>query len=319
MSGALADRRWVSVAAQIALGVAVVYAVYRLSLFFLAQDVLVAPGDRAFFPAKQRVLVLDGQASAAALSDRTWSTVNPSAHSYAPLRRSLNRRGGAQFTYMFWLYLGDASRENVAGKTLLLRGDPQPYQYSVLRGGSVERTVDADVLVRCPRIRFGRGFDELIVEVNTVEDPGTAVTFASDESPGDATLRKNLLKLTRGKWVLYTVTIEDRAAVNDFEDGVLVRLYVNDVLYRSEPLPGRALRQNNGDLHVLPLLGGAKTIRDGRVGDVAYYNYAVPAAEVEAVYRRGPPKRLAEDAENRASWSSPLYLSEFNKLDVYNS
>ncbi len=318
MLGALDGRPWAAVAAQVAVGVALVAIVYRVSLLVLSQDALVEPTGRAYAPAKQRVLVLDGQAPTAAASDRAWSTVNPAARDYAPLKRSLNRRGGAQFSYMFWLYLGDASRGNVAGKTLLLRGDPAPYAYEVLRGAAVERLVDADVLVRCPRVRFGRGSDEIVVELNTVEDPGTAVHFSSDVSPGDATLRRNLLKLTRGKWVLYTLTFEDRVAVTDFEQGVLVRLYVNDVLYRSAPLPGRALRQNSGDLHVLPLLGGAAVpIRDGRIADVAYYNYAVPAAEVEAVYRRGPPQKLAEDA--RATESTPLYLSEYNKLDIYNS
>jgi hypothetical protein len=311
----------VDAAVQVALGLAVVYVVYRVSLWMTAQDALVASSLAVAAPvARQRVLVLDGYALGETLAGRSWSTSDPTSRHYAPLRRSYNRQGGAQFTYSFWLLLGDTSVANLRDRTLLLRGDPEQGSYEYHEGGVAVPggRVTESMLIKCPRIAFGaNGLSSVVVEFNTLHRVREAVTFGSANSLKDPTSHKNLLPLTANAWTLYTFTFEDRVAINEFENGILVRMYVNDALYRSRSVSS-TLRQNEGNLHLFPKPAATDQaeVKQARMGDVVYHNYAVSAEDVRRAFARGPPKHMAKDG--RGSRGEPLHLSEFNKVDIYN-
>jgi hypothetical protein len=169
----------------------------------------------------QKLLVVDGWTDASTASGQSWSTINPWAKNYMPVKRSINRKGGAQFTYSFWIQVNDVSAENVAGKTILLRGDHRVYSWikSAQRPASMTDAVgpnpvttkSTDVLIKCPRIRFGDTYDSLVVEFNTLASPDASVVITSDPDPySDATLRHNLLKLIPNKWVLMTFSSQGR-------------------------------------------------------------------------------------------------------------
>jgi hypothetical protein len=324
---------WNNTLLQVLAGVVVVVLVYHMCLWILQRDQLVSAINDAT-DAWQDTLVLDGWVDAASVGDRTWSTINPYAYNYVPISRSFNRKGGAQFTYAFWLRLSDVSPANVAGKTLLLRGDKRAFSWvrsqqkppgmeDSAGPNPVNETV-TDVLVKCPRIRFGERFDDLVVEFNTLADPDARVRITSDPDPySDATLRHNLLSLIPTKWVLMTFTFEDNVAIDDFEDGIIVRFYLNDTLYQTSRLRS-ALRLNQGDLCVAPTSlgadgsgGGSPPLASARLGDVRYLNYALQLEDVRKLFKQGPPTKPASLGDRYAS--EPLYLSEYNKLDVYNS
>ena len=322
------------VVTQLVAGVLVVALVYRLALLIMRADRLVVAQPSAGTSRPTRVDIVKGYALTAAASDRVWSTTQPYAPNYAPLARSVNRRGGAQFTYQFWLYVGDASPENVGERTLLLRGSNAPRTWTktvatpavvadvvgVPTARTDTQTFADQVLIKCPQIAFGPTHDSFVVTVNTLHDPNTVVEISPDAAPSDSTARKNLLKLTTGQWALHTFTFEDNVAITDFEDGIRVRYYLNDTLYHTARLPS-SLRQNNGDFYLLPSLGDAGVLKDCRIGGVAYYNTAIDADEVRATLRRGPPTQLSTDVEDGLGGdaSAPLYVSEFNKIDAWNT
>jgi hypothetical protein len=177
---------------QVAAGLLVVVLVYHMALWILHRDSLVGAVNEETDPA-QKLLVLDGWLDAGAASGQSWSTINPYALSFVPLQRSANRKGGAQFSYSFWMQLNDVSPDNVAGKTLLLRGDPRAYTWTRAAqkaaglgdalGPDPVRTTSTDVLVKCPRIRFGDTYDQLVVEFNTLADPAAAGGRAAAPPP----------------------------------------------------------------------------------------------------------------------------------------
>lgn len=317
------------VIAQVLAGGLVVLLVYMLALLVMRTDRLVRPAVDVHNPSAS-VMLLDGHAPTAVASNRAWTSANVDARNYAPLTRSVNRRGGAQFTYAFWMHVGDPSPANVGGKTILLRGikdvvnwtkttttksltDPKGQEEAV---GVVSQS---GVLVKCPLIRFGDTYDSLVVEVNTVHDPASRVMISpTPASTGDPTLRANLLKLAVNKWALHTFVFEDHVPISDFEDGVAVRYYLNDTLYHTGYLAS-TLVQNHGDLYLLPTSAGQAPLADCRIGDVAYHNHARTPAQVRATYVAGPPTTAANDIVAGARDAMPLVLSEFNRLDVYNT
>jgi hypothetical protein len=335
------------IALQVAAGLVVVLCIYMLSLWIIQRDQLVVDVNALRQPRLQ-VKVMQGYATGHAMSNRVWSTINQDAVNFMSLKRSFNRRGGAQFSYSFWMQLADTTPENVAGKTILLRGDKTMYAWTrqVATDATFQNIEEAatfkDVLVKCPRIRFGPSYDTLVVELNTLADPNVQVNILSDAQPAydgkfntaetDPSMRYNALSLTKGKWALYTFSFEDHITVSDFESGIMVRFYLNDTLYHTARLPS-ALRQNYGDLHLMPTIANSlpsnsiaakltaaseSTVVNGRVGNLNYFNYALSIADVGELYKSGPPSHPASDMMSGNN-SDPLYLSEYNKLDIYNT
>jgi hypothetical protein len=322
-----------AVVMQVVIGLLIVLAVYRLSLWIMQQDKLVID-YRNNVKVKKAFRVLDGYADAHALSNRLYTTVNPGAPNYKAMPRSYNRLGGAQFSYSFWLFVDDTSPENVAHKTLIMRGDTREYAYSkttrppsdgipipgdeggqgAARPTTISRTGTA---IKCPRVSFGPTYDTLVVEFNTLHDVDQTVHINSFSAQGsDSTLRKNVLKLIEHKWVLFTFVFEDNVAINDFEDGIIMRFYVNDLLYHTARIKS-TLRQNDGNFYLLPVKTG-NTIKNTRIADVTYYNYAVSNLDIRGVYKQGPPKHYAKDVGGN-NMGSPLWLSMYNEMDIYNT
>lgn len=310
------------IALQICLGIAVVLVVYAMALWLLKNDQLVVdPADSR--PPKQALRILDGYAETSALFNKSWTTINPDAFNYAGLKRSYNRKGGAQFSYSLWIRLQDTSAANVADKTIFMRGDPTVYEWARVPASTAEGapTVFRDVLIACPRVAFGPTFDSLNVSVNAVNEP--AVAFAirpRDPAPeSDPSLRHNAMKLIQNRWALMTFVFEDHVAISDFEDGISFRFYLNDALYANFRSPN-TLKQNNGDFHLFPKIGSTSQggIRGATVGHVTYFNYALSTQDCASLVRQGPPTYSAKNI-NGAGMGEPLYLSEYNKLDIYNT
>lgn len=324
-------------ALQVGGGIAVVLVVYALSLWLLQNDQLVVdPSDLR--PPKSSAKILDGYASTSQVANKSWSTVNQDAFSSVALRRSFNRKGGAQFSYSIWLNIRDTSAANVAGRTLFMRGDARSYTWikeptpgaagGAGGAGGAPATMNG-VLIACPRVSFGPTFDSLAVQVNTVSEPvvvfNTTPVAAEGVDPAtgqalDTSLRHNALKLMQAKWALLTFVFEDHVAISAFEDGLSARFYLNDVLYASWTAPS-ALKQNNGDFFLLPAFDSEtelRPIKDAMVGDATYYNYALSTEDAARIFQQGPPRHPAKDLSS-GGMGEPLYLSEYNKLDIYNT
>lgn len=313
------------IAVQIAAGVAVVLLVYLLSMWIMQRDQILDHEIAYMRPTSLRVDILRGFGNMTLLADKQWSTMNQVSTSFLPLLKSYNRRGGLQFSYAFWVKIDTRSgASELAGQTMLLRGDRRLFKWRKTVKGDPKRGIlgtsrdnGPDVLVKCPHIRFGKSYDELVVEFNTLNDPSVSysITPKSGGTPGDVGDRRNALSLMQGKWALLTFAFEDNVGISNFEDGIMVRFYINDSLYHTHRQTG-SFKHNQGDLYVAPNFDRA--INNLTIGDIRYYNYAVPPKEVADVYKDGPPTKPADELQQRGS-SDPLYLSEYNKLDIYNN
>lgn len=300
---------------QFAGGLVIVLVLYYLSLFVLHQDSLVK--DPAVdVSSLTRTMVLSGFIEVPIITDTVYETLDPRAASFVALPRSYNRQGGAQFTYQFWLFLDDVLTTTIANTTILMRGDPVTYSWNDAKGV----VQGPAVAITCPSISFGSTFDEIKINFNTLDTVLNTYTTKALAPPDNPNSRRNLLGLMSSKWVLFTVVFEDNVPISEFEDGIMLRLYINDVLYDNASYPGKTLRQNNGQLILFPTLDGTSgSVNKARIGDVSYYNYAITADIVSQVFNAGPPTTRASILGKNESQGEPLYLSEYNKLGMYTA
>lgn len=309
-------------AIQIGVGIVVVTLVYMLSMWIMQRDQILDEEVAYMRPTKLSVDVLRGYGSLARLADKQWSTMNQSATNFLPIVQSYNRRGGLQFSYSFWIKVDTMQGgAQVAGGSILLQGDRRAFKWRKVTQGDADlgipdKTVDfgPTVLLKCPHIRFGQSFDEIVVEFNTLNDPGSSMTITSSPETGPEN-RHNALSLIQGRWAMLTFAFEDNVGISNFEDGIMVRMYLNEDLYHTHRQKG-AFRRNQGDLFLGP--GFDQSNNNVHIGDIRYFNYALPPKDVAELYARGPPRYQTEEIQQTGE-GDPLYLSEYNKLDIYNS
>lgn len=268
---------------------------------------------------RKQVRVVDGYVDLSAVSDRQWSTADPTHSSYLPITRSVNRGGGSQFSYSFWMKT-NASKDpaSLANHILLLRGDPTPT-YVERTEFTTQQTsqLSPEPLVQCPCIKFGASTSEMVISMNTTTSPYERFVVG-DRPPSThraPTDQYNALNVVQGQWTLYTITFEDNMDINNFATGLVVRFYVNDSLYDSYRSASK-LRLNQGKLYLSP----NRRAESGSViiGDVSYFNRALNPEDVRVLFEQGPPKKAAKDISvfGPSHETSPRYLTEYNKLDL---
>jgi hypothetical protein len=261
---------------------------------------------------KVSVPIISGWVDTKGFTDKQFTTSNMFAKNYVNLPNSVNRRGGAQFSYTMWVKFNDLSDANVANKVLFVRGDKTIYPYT-MRDSNNDTSNVKDYVVKCPLVRFGDSAKSLIVQFNTSNDISTQIDISRVPN-ADETVRHNIFSLIPGKWIMLSFVFEDHMAYQETEDGVLFKMYVNDMLYHTQHVPGM-MRVNQGDFNILP---NKSTIEGGNLADINYYNYALNAREVAAISSRGFKNIRYNDMASDPDFNQPLYLSQYNKLEINN-
>lgn len=305
-----------SIVLQVIAGFILSLVIYWISLYIMRADKLVIDGKLST-ARPQEVQIVNGFVDCAAFANKVYNTTNELAANYMPLPRSVNRKGGAQFTYSFWMYMTNIAEDNVRGKVILSRGSMSPYRYirSKVTDTTANMSKATDMYLRCPLIRFGNSYKELVVEFNTVDDPEQRIVIMNRQDTGDSALRRNMASLSANYWVLMTFVFEDNVPINDFENGVVLKYYVNDTMYQVSRVRS-TLRQNNGSLNLFPLKTGEPPIAGARMASFSYFNYALTDEDIAARYLRGPSRTPNVDSSSR--FGVPLYLSASNRVDATN-
>lgn len=324
----------VSILIQIALALVLILILYIISLFMVNTDALVIFKDDVV-KRKETTDIFKGFIGASRLVGTRFNTINPYTENFIKIPRSINTKGGAQFTYQFWMRLNDTNINTYKDKVIFLKGDPRQYVKQLYNKKTLERVPfdpeiynstkrvnSPDYMIKCPLIKFGNDCRHLIIEFNTNKDP--SVRMETNVENTNNGYRQNLSSLMVSNWFLITyVIIDNYSYVQSSENGIQVILYINEIPYQTasaatDPLlSNNHLRQNDGSLCFFP-----NTISNSgdfmKISDMKYFNYAVTPAEVTKTFNKGPSKYeaklgVAEDRKNQ-----PLFLSAYNKVDVYN-
>lgn len=304
----------IHIIAQVSIGVVATYLVYLGALAVMNVDKLVQD-EKAEVANKRRVPIIDGFIDASTTGVR-FNTSTPLAKNYLPIRPSVNMKGGAQFTYSFWLFVdADAS---VANKTIFLKGDSKYYKFMVTDNANKKLgpKLRNDQMVFCPKVAFGADANSFEVHFNTFDKYNEVLTIDRIKS-GDTVYRNNLISTLVKTWFMVTIVFEDNAPLNDFESGIMVKFYVNDVIYKTGSYKS-GLKQNNGDLVLFP---NSDPITNTKVSNFKYFNYALSSQEISKLVASGPNLNSTSatiTGSGSSSLQSPVTLSDYNTLDIFN-
>lgn len=294
---------------QVVVGVIISYIVYVIAMFVMRNDIL---NMQSKYDANRKgaVDIVTGYADSSTIVNTSFNTTNTNMSNYLPLTPSVNIKGGAQFSYSTWLFVGDTG--SAQNQTIFLRGDNSRYTYNITDNTNKFTKTVSDRVVFCPMLAFGSKPMEFILTFNTLDNIKETMTITTKKSE-NTVYRKNFLSLFGDKWFAVTIVFEDNMPINDFENGLIVKFYVNDTLYQTGKYSS-TLKQNTGDMCLLP---DGTAIPKFKMGNFKYYNYALSDDEVKKFVAQGPPKQAALSTTKASTM--PYYVSDYNKLDMYNT
>lgn len=313
---------------QVILAFIAVYVLYRIALRVLFVDRLIS-NDETLVSYSVKTRLTAGYIDIARVVNTQFNTTNQTFDNYQYVPFAVNHKGGAQFSYSFWLYVDEPYSAVTSGGedtlTLFLRGSNLDYPLG---------STGAKANVWCPRVylkasaspnyapntgeggrvQLGVSYNTLDTKSNDATLPTVSDFVVNTIRNPDNTMRHNLLSLIPRSWTLVTVVMMDNMPLNDFENGIMVKVYINDLLYDTNSQPGMMLRQNRGNI----IIGPRQSTGSGavKIGDLTYYNYAVPDTEVRDMYQRGPTDKAYDPS--KVYRANVLRLTEVNKMDIYN-
>jgi hypothetical protein len=309
---------------QVLVALIVVLILYMITLVVINTDALVIDADDRV-KQNEETKIITGFANVSKLAGRSYNTINPFADNFKKIAKSLNDRGGAQFTYQFWMKVEDTDPLNYKDLIILMKGDNRKFNRSLYNPGNKQKTSGDDFsgeyTIGCPIIKFGDSYKQMVVEFNTNNNPKASMIVNADGSLNPL-FKRNILSLSPANWYMITFVFEDNFSfASGSENGIKVTLYINDFAYQvasasTDPLlRNNTLKQNDGNLFLFPNVSQAKDFM--KIGNINYYNYAMSHSDVENSFAKGPPKFEFVESDPTNS-SKPAFLTAYNSLDIYN-
>jgi hypothetical protein len=192
------------------------------------------------------------------------------SYRYIRIPPSVNVKGGAQFTYNFWI---NKKTNNVENTVIFEKGTT---------------TINPS-----PRVRFGSDGDGIVIELATKK--GGLQKFAIDGK------KLTLLNSNLKDWYMITIILEDYYNEDDFESGIKMSFYLNDNLIDSSfRLDNDTIQFNNDKFVLFPQdkKGTSKTKGKPdifRISNLKYFNYAITMKQIRKLYNQGPDLSVGVD------------------------
>ena len=240
------------------------------------------------FSKKESIVLADGVCDFG--SSNTINTSNKFKRNYVDIPPSVNKEGGTEFSYTFWLKLKNTLNKDVV---LFTKGTnpitPLGQEFSKVYDDADYSEVDIGKLTKCPMVKLSSdsdGPDKLTVSFNTSKKIHNDVEFDINNSS-----IKNLLLSTEEnpRWFLFTIAFRE----GDFETeygmntkGVIVDLYVNEQHVQNKFIENDTINLNKGNIYIFPdTVTGATGCQ---IGNIYYYNWNINAEDVSRVFANGP-------------------------------
>lgn len=282
--------------AQLVAAAVVMLIVYYVSLYASNSDELVTL--EAVPLQRQSVMVLEptintmnGTPLAFVTTDdaRRYNAVDP----YVSLPPSLNSRGGAQFTYTFWLSL--SKDYGPMERTLFLRGDTTRAGFK-----NANKTAIAFPASMCPMVRVKATATDVTIyaHFNSLNEYNNVAKFeVRSGSIFDMTMPH-----------LVTISVHEGGSYGEI-NGTTCKIFV-DQMVEQRTFQGQTLKENSGKLHILPTFAAAPADATGypteysgsssaSMWSLCYHNYALDVDDVHALLSRAKKQVPYVPATNR--------------------
>lgn len=311
---------FVNIIVQIMVAFITILIIYVATLNVLQIDRLITPLDTRV-KRNESQIIINGYATPGQISKVSFNTINAYSDNYKKIPKSLDSRGGASYTYQFWLKINDTDNNKYKDLILLLKGDNRQYITGIYneKGKLIEKKYP-EYTIKSPLIKFGSSYNNIIVEFNTANVPNYKfdINMNNDETLPS---RRNLLSLLPINWFMFTFVFEDNYnIIDEHENGIKSSFFINEIPYQinnasSDPLlKNNRLVQNDGYLYLLPNYQS-----DGdsfKIGNITYFNSAINHDQIKKNYNKGPPNKQYMIAQQKES--KPSFITSYNKIDITN-
>jgi hypothetical protein len=215
-----------------------------------------------------------------------YSTSNKRSSNYVRFFESINKKGGNQFTYSFWI---NKKQNDYKNKVLFYRGNHSKES---------------------PKVQFGDASNELKIwyEVNDSKTGKILKKYS--------TIKNKLFDITdHNTWFLITIIFKDNLDYtnNNHENGIELSVYLNDTLLALHKEKDVTLRITNKDFVILPQASNFQTINtnvSGEIADLRYFNYALDYSQIKKLHQKG---------FNNEVFKTYLQLNKnYNKQTIHN-
>lgn len=210
------------------------------------------------------------------------NTSNKFKSNFIDLPAAINRTGGIEFSYSFWVKLGNLKRDNV----IFVKGtNPTTggltHKFSKITDETGKETSANKHLIRCPMVKMSN--EHMTVSFNTSRKVDNEVKFEID---------KNKLMLSsedNPRWFMLSVCFREGDFTTDYglkTKGVILNMYLNEQHVKTHFVENDSLRLNTGDIYVFPDPESA-TESTSKAGNFVYHNFALGHEDVQRLWASG--------------------------------
>ena len=238
------------------------------------------------------------------------NTSNPRKSAYIYLPQSNNLKGGAQFSYSFWLDIKSYNNTDLSNRVIFMRGINKLME-------SYDNSLP---FVACPLVKFGNltaadseTFDNSYLEVyfNTLKNPRAKVEF--NQSVFEFTRSTN----QNPRWFLITIVFQDYVDFNRAEKGIQVQSFINNNLVYTDIIKNDSLKVNNGDFYITPTITPIEST-NSFYADITYHNYALDVIDIEKLYNKGVTQEKGACTTAKHSTFKNINSNYYQRLSMNN-
>lgn len=247
-----------------------------------------------------------------------YSTSDPANGTFRDLQPSINQKGGAEYSYNFWIYNKDSLSITDKSTVLFLRGNNTMINYTSNKNCMTQKGTNKKwFLVKNPLVRVyinNNKIASIITEFNSITNPDAFHINAEDpncSSSDHEDIFGNHLGIfginnrndLEKKWIMITLVVKETNPDTDilFRNKAVVKMYLNgfeqlnknaDVNYNGNG--STAMKHNQGDLYINP--GNSEDnenlTNDSKIqmADLTYFNYALTTDEIKSLHTNGVTK-----------------------------
>ena len=240
----------------------------------------------------------------------SYTTFDKSSGTFRDLKPSINQKGGAEYSYNFWIYMNDgnlSSSTDSTTKVLFVKGNNTKLPYVSNYNCHAKNNW---YLVKNPLVRVNinnQKVSAIVTEFNTIKSVDAFHNNPEKVNCDDAdyNMRDNNLFGIYGldnrtdllnKWSMVTIVVSETNPSSDimFRNEAVVKMYLNGYEYFNKTSDAfysggvvtTAMRNNSGNLYVNPDKSDTDYSKLA-IADLTYFNYALTDEDVLKLHKGG--------------------------------
>ena len=277
-----------------------------------------------------------------------YDTFNKSKENYLDINASINQKGGAEYSYNFWIYTDKALLDGEKDYPLILKGEKKLY-YSMQNFNCSNKnqsigTEHYNVMIKNPLIKMASDGSAIVVEYNNINNVdsfqkgGAYRRCDAVNSTNFINKNINLLGVYNldfdKKWYMVSIIMKEVADSGNIlmHNKASCKMYINGINVMDKKVETKYMdniyaatfRNNRSPLYINPDFTTADKNIYSRVSqadaikmaDLKYFNYAISEKEISQLYSSGFSKGIAVQPTSKDTRYNMVTVPEMELKDI---